>query len=571
MKRAFLIFFLFIPLLSPAKDHTLHVISTGDVHGFWFDDPYMPGGRVRNSLMSVKNKVDFIRDSVGTENVLLLDIGDCLQGDHSAYYYNYVAVDVPHLFPRLVSYMGYDAIVVGNHDIETGHPVYDRIYSELKSRKIPWLAANALKDDGKPYFDDYTVIRRAGLKVLVIGFTNANIKGWLNAKLWEGMHFESIAAVAQSRIDAAVAKEKPQVVIVAVHSGVGKGDGRQLENEGLDLFNKLKGVDLLVCAHDHQSFLKNEPGFCLMDAGGRCANIGHATVSVSTKGSKVVSKSVVAETVRTNRNHVDRQMKEKFLPDFKNVKNFANRPVGTLAMTLRTREAYFGMCDYVNMIHTVQLETSGAKISFAAPLTYDGVVREGDVLYGNMFTVYPYENELFVLGLTGKEIVDMLEYSYDSWICTPGEHVLRIKSKPDERTGAERWSFQGRPYNFDSCAGICYTVDVTAPRGSRVKVSSFADGSSFDLDATYPVAMTSYRASGGGGALPIGAGVKDGDGRVVARYPELRDLITAWFKKHVTITPELVNCKSVIGEWRFIPEDVTVPLLKRDRTLLFGE
>jgi 2',3'-cyclic-nucleotide 2'-phosphodiesterase/3'-nucleotidase len=38
----------------------------------------------------------------------------------------------------MVEYAGYDAVVVGNHDIETGHPVYDRL---VKTMNVPFLAA----------------------------------------------------------------------------------------------------------------------------------------------------------------------------------------------------------------------------------------------------------------------------------------------------------------------------------------------------------------------------------------------------------------------------------------------
>ena len=117
--------------LSCSSEKTLHIVTTGDVHGSWFDEPYVEGGATKTSLMSVSAWVDSLRDAVGRKNVLLFDAGDCLQGDNAAYYYNYVDTTEAHLFPELVSYMGYDAVTVGNHDIETGHPVYDRIAADL--------------------------------------------------------------------------------------------------------------------------------------------------------------------------------------------------------------------------------------------------------------------------------------------------------------------------------------------------------------------------------------------------------------------------------------------------------
>lgn len=66
--------------------HNLRVISTGDVHGAWFPESYVSPGRLNSSLMSVKHFVDSVRAAVGKDNVLLLDAGDCLQGDNAAYY-----------------------------------------------------------------------------------------------------------------------------------------------------------------------------------------------------------------------------------------------------------------------------------------------------------------------------------------------------------------------------------------------------------------------------------------------------------------------------------------------------
>ena len=83
------------------REGTIHIITTNDVHGAWFDSTYV-GGRQVPSLMAVNYYVDSIRAAVGKSNVLLLDAGDCLQGDNAAYYFNYVDTLSEHLFVRLV-------------------------------------------------------------------------------------------------------------------------------------------------------------------------------------------------------------------------------------------------------------------------------------------------------------------------------------------------------------------------------------------------------------------------------------------------------------------------------------
>jgi len=555
-----------------AKERKLHIVTTGDVHGSWFARPYIDGGGVKTSLMSVKAYVDSLRDAVGAENVLLLDAGDCLQGDNAAYYYNYIDTTGVHLYPRLAAYMGYDAVVVGNHDIETGHPVYDKVASELEEVGIPWLGGNAVKiSNGEPYFPMFEVFERAGLKVAVIGLTNPNMKAWLSEPIWRGMDFLSLIPYAQQCVDEVISCCNPDVVVLATHSGTGAGDGSSLESQGLDLLESIHGVDVFICAHDHRPFVKEKDGCYLINGGARAGNVGHAVVTVDKKGKTVRSKSVFGETVRMNKYKVDTDMEKAFESEFEAVKAFTNQTVGELAMDIRTRDAYRGMSDYINLVHTVQLSAPEAKISFAAPLTFDGTVKAGKLVFNDMFTVYPYENQLFVLTLKGSEIKNYLEYSYDSWIESDGEHILRIANREDPRTGAQRWSFVSRSYNFDSAAGLVYTVDITKPYGSRVSIKSLADGSPFSEEEWYPVAMTSYRASGGGDILIKGAGIaKDKiDERVIARYPAIRDMVYEFFLKSGRVTSASVSDHSVIGEWHFVPEERAEALMDADMKLIF--
>ena len=562
---------------SGVKDgqHVLHILSTNDVHGAWFDSTYVGGGTQR-SLFAVNYYVDSVRNAVGAENVILLDAGDCLQGDNASYYYNYVDTDTPHLFPRLVAYMGYDAITVGNHDIEAGHPVYDRVAADLAKAGIPFLGGNAIRtDNGEPYFPLYKTFERAGLKVLVLGYTNANNKAWMNENLWSGMTFESLIPLVQQDVDRLVAQEKPQVVIVSVHSGTGEGDGSILEDQGLDLFNSLKGVDVLLCSHDHSPYVSENDHILLLNTGSKASNVGHGEIVVEIRNGKVVSKTYKASLIPVERDKADPVMRDYFKKDYQAVKAFTMREVGELSRDMVFSDAFLGMSDYTNLIHTVSLGCSPAQISIAAPLTQNATVKAGKLIYNDMFTLYRYENQLFVVKMTGKEIKDFLEFSYDLWINTyekPGDHILNIRPRSDARTGTDRWSFAEASYNFDSAAGINYTVDVTKPYGSRVAISTMADGTPFSLDADYNVAMTSYRASGGGGAMVRGAGVNTEkiDERVVAKYPEIRDLIYQYIEKQGVVDPAAIGNKAVLGQWKFIPERIANPILEADRKLLFG-
>lgn len=554
-------------------EYTLTVLSTNDVHGTWFDSTYVDS-RTRPSLLAINHYVDSVRAADGAENVLLIDAGDCLQGDNAPYYFNYIDTITPHLFPRLVSYMKYDAVAVGNHDIETGHPVYDRVAADLKANGVDFLAANAIRNDnGKPYFKPYKVVKRGGLKVAILGYTNANMKAWLQEEIWSGMHFESIVKVIQQDVDRIHAKERPDVMVVVMHSGTGDGDGSMLESEGLDAFHLVKGVDWVLASHDHRPYVEATDSCGFLNSGSHARNVAEGKMHLTVKGRKIVSKTYEAGLIPVKAEMADPVMRAQFQADYDAVKAFTLKEVGILNADLWTRDAYRGMSDYMNLIHTLSLGCKPADVSFAAPLTFNGRVASGILKYNDLFTIYPYENQLFVVKMTGDEIKRYLEASYDKWINTVGkadDTLLKIQNQDDPRTQSQRWSFVNRSYNFDSAAGINYTVDVTRPAGERIAISGMADGSAFDPLREYNVAMTSYRASGGGGLMKeVGIDTDRIDERVVARYPEIRNILYDYLMENGSIDPEVIGLPTVIGQWKFVPEKLVEPAMERDMNRLF--
>lgn len=578
MKRLFILIAALAALISCSRtlkdgDYTLTVLSTNDVHGTWFDSTYV-GGRVRKSIFAINHYVDSVRKADGPENVLLIDAGDCLQGDNATYYYNFVDTTSRHLFSRIMEYMKYDAIAMGNHDVETGHPVYDRVQKELVKGGSEFLAGNAVKNDGSgTYFPLYKVVKKAGLKIAVLGYTNANIKAWLSEELWSGMHFVSIADIIQRDVDYVREKEKPDVLVASMHSACGKGDGTILEAEALDAFNSVQGVDWLICGHDHVPYVETRENSALLNSGSHSRYLAHGKMHLKVEGGKVVSKSFETDLIPVDARMADPVMRETFRPEFEAVKAFTVQKVGTLVTDLRTRDSYAGQSDYMNVLHFVTLNRPDVEISIAAPLTFNGTIKKGDLLFNDLFTIYPFENQLYVVKMTGREIHDYLEYSYDQWINTvsrPGEHILKITPRHDSRTGQQGWSFVNRSYNFDSAAGINYTVDVTKPSGSRVDIASMAGGQPFDPGKTYFVAMTSYRASGGGGILQaIGIDTDKITDRVVEYYPEIRNILYNYLLEHGSIDPAVIGDPARIGRWRFVPEGLAAKGIAADMQLLF--
>ena len=565
---------------STLKDgeYNLSVVSTGDGHGYWFAKPIEDGGKARGSLMAQSAFVNGIRAEKGTDNVILVDAGDNFFGNGAPFYYNYVDTTAAHLYPRLVSYMGYDAVVVGHSDFEAGHRVYDRVAKEMNKDGVPLLAGNAMSDrNGKPYFPAYSIIKKGGVKVAVLGYTNADNASLMDGSSVSGLHFESLLPLVQEDVDKVRSKEKPQVVIVVAHTAMGKGDGQNPEKQGLDLFQSLRGVDVVIAGHDHSNKVMSADSVVVLDCGRAGQNAGVTDIKLVVKGGKVVSRALDARMVSIGADEYDSAMEKAFESDYDKVHYFMTSTVGEIKKDLVSREFYYKQCDYLNFLHALAFSAYPVDISLSATLLIDGKVPAGEVRYQDVRKVYPYENKLVVLRLTGAEVKKYLEASYDAWINTvsdpsDGSHVLKIKQSKDYSTGKMAWKLAKSPANFDSAAGINYTVDVTKPYGSRVTIAGMADGRAFEMDKEYTAAITTYRSVGSGGLLKA-AGLADSksvEDRILYRGPEFRTILYQYFKKNGSVDPAVIGNPEVIGSWKFVPESAPAAI-KADVELLYGK
>lgn len=564
---------------SALKDgeYNLSLVTTGDGHGNWFSKPLVDGGKARGSLMSQSKFVNDIRADKGRDNVILIDAGDNFLGSTASFYYDYADTLTPYLYPRLAEYMRYDAVVAGHSDFEAGHGVFDRASEGFRKAGIPFLAGNAInKHTGKSYLPSTAIVKKNGVKVAILGYTNADNDRLMDKNAYSGIEFESLIPLVQQTVDDVRKKEKPQVVIVVAHTSVGKGEGNNIEKQGLDLYQSLRGVDFVVAAHDHGSKVMSADSIILMQSGRGGQSVGVGDIKLVVKGGKVISREITAKTVNLNVTDVDKSMEEAFTPEFNTVKAFASSKVGVITEPMISREFYWGQCDYMNFLHTLSLTwTYPVDISLGATLLIDGRLEAGDVTFNDIRKVYPYENKLVVLQMTGEEVRKYLEASYELWINTIAnpetEHVLNIKESKDWGTGKMVWKLAKSPANFDSAAGICYTVDVTKPYGSRVNITSMADGSKFSLEKTYSVGITTYRAVGSGGMLKA-AGLDSTEAveaRTIYRGPEFRTILYEYLKRNGSINPAVIGNPKVVGSWKFVPESA-VDGIQRDVELLYG-
>ena len=569
---------------TASKTVRMKVIETSDVHGHFFPYDFMEKKPLKGTLVRANTYINKQRQQYG-DNLLLIDNGDILQGQPCVYWTNYVMPEDENLAASVINYMKYDAETVGNHDIEPGHKVYDKWLREVR---CPLLGANIVKEgttsknspaslasiyDG---LQPYSVHYKDGVKICIIGMLTPAIPNWLNKSIWKGIEFEEMVSCAKKWVKYIQEKEKPDLLFGLFHSGKDGGISTEEyeENATAAVAYEVPGFDIIFFGHDHQvhnEWITNKEGkrVLIIDPSCYVKNIAEAEIELTYKKGKLTKKTINGEIVSVLDEEIDQEMLAHFTPQIDAVKQYVDRRIGRFENPIYTRDSFFGNSAFTDLIHNLQLQISKADISFNAPLSFNSVIKAGDVTQGDMFKLYRFENLLFVLRMTGEEIRKHLEFSYDMWgntMTSPEDHALRLNDGAKE--DQQRTGFQYYTFNFDSAAGIDYEVDLTKPDGEKVRILQMSNGEPFDEHKWYKVVMNSYRANGGGELLTRGAGIpKDSlESRVLFHTDmDQRHYLTEEIMKMGTINPQPNN------NWKFVPEEWTKPALERDRKQLFGK
>jgi len=580
-KQAFkFIIFLFLISCSVQSKKSITILETTDLHGVILPYDFIEKKKLDASLSSTYSYIKQVRKE--KDITVLLDNGDNLQGQPTVYYYNFIDTAAIHLGAEVMNYMGYDAGTVGNHDVEAGHAVYDRL---VKEYNFPLLAANAVDaKTGKPYFKPYHMIKKNGVEIAVFGMVTPAIPNWLPEELYSGIEFKDMVETAKLWMPQ-ILNENPDIVVGLFHSGWDKPkDGSpdqspMSENGAAAVAYNVPGFDVIFTGHDHR--LANEKfvnssgdTILILNGGSHARNLAQADISILPKKKNgKFQKKMTGKIINVSEYKPDGEFTAKFETQYNAVDEYVNRVIGNSSSTISSRDAYFGPSAFVDMIHTNQLEITGADISFAAPLSFDVSISEGPITVSDMFKLYRFENFLYTMSLSGDEIQKYLEYSYSEWLNTmksSSDFMLKFRSGKDGKpvsTDGKVW-LKNQPYNFDSASGIEYTVDLTKPEGTRVSIHNFSDGRIFEKNKNYKVAVNSYRGNGGGGHFTEGAGIAKDELRARVLSSTDRDLryyILKSIESKKTVNAEPLN------NWKIIPESWVKIATSREYPLLFGK
>lgn len=458
---------------STTKDLTGHIVilHTNDVHGG----------------IAGYAKLAAAKESYTTSGAytLLVDAGDYIQGDPT------VSASQGKTAIELMNSTGYDAATVGNHEFDYGYANLKTISAQAN---FPILAAN-VQYNGATAFDSHTIFTAAnGKKIGVFGLETPETATKAHPAKIQGVTFvggQDMMKLAQTEVDTLKAAGCDYVICLG-HLGI---DAESTGNRSIDVLNAVTGIDVFIDGHSHSTLdqikaATNGTGQVgnayLTSTGTKLANVG--VVDIAPDGtittSNVPLDTLTAENADTAA--VIQRIQQQIDADYGAV--FAQSEVQLNGEKAQVRTGETNLGDLITDAMLWQAGTLGEKVD--AAISNGGGIRAslsvGGLTKKDINTVLPFGNTLYLVKLTGAQLLEALEAS----TCSLPESI-----------GA-----------FPQVSGIEYTVNTGAKFSStenypgstygkpnavnRVTIQSVG-GAAFDPAETYTIVTNDFLGAGG--------------------------------------------------------------------------
>jgi 5'-nucleotidase len=280
-----------------AKDDVtkITILHTNDVHSRI--DPFPMDGSRNQGLGGVAPRASLINKIRSEEsNVLLLDAGDIFQGTP---YFNQWGGE---LELKMMSMMGYDAGIMGNHDFDNG---VEGFAKQLPHANFPILNSNydftdtAMEGKTKPY----QIFKKDGIRIGIYGL-GIELNGLVNQREYGNTKFLDPVENALKMEKFLKFDQKCDLVICLSHLGY-----KYKENKVSDVLmaQKTYHTDLIIGGHTH-TFLKTPDSVrnlsgtetLVNQVGFAGINLGRIDFSFSRGKNKKVAYSSALEVVENN-------------------------------------------------------------------------------------------------------------------------------------------------------------------------------------------------------------------------------------------------------------------------------
>ena len=443
--------------------------------------------------------------------------------------------------------MQYDAAAIGNHEFNYGVPFLEQT---LRQATLPVSCRERRSSRRHPRLSELDDRRARPVRVGIVGATTPGSMVWDRDNLKDRLVITDIVPAVRAAVADVRAAGADIVVLVTMHSGLDGASsydtvttGVPSENVAARVAREVAGIDMILYGHSHQEVgdtLIN--GVLLMQPKNWATSVGVAHLSlvqqnghwsVAAKDSRVIQASGHARRRRARRDRLRASCDD-------HVGQHADRPdAGRVARRFGARGRHAA-----HRLHSRdERRAAGSDLASTAAFSLDASLDSGAITAARLQALYPYDNTLRAVRITGKQLRDYLEQSA-RYFRTAGDGSVSVDP-----------SIPG--FNFDIVAGADYTLDVSRPIGQRVTRLEFK-GHPVQPTDSFTMALNNYRQTGGGGyAMLSGAPV------VYDKQQEIRQLLIDEVRRKGTITPDDYFTRN----WRIEPAAAVATLydeLRRD-------
>jgi 2',3'-cyclic-nucleotide 2'-phosphodiesterase/3'-nucleotidase len=540
-----------------AEELTISVLHTTDLHGMlaaWDDGSDKPAARGMEKLATMVAAAR--AEGHGT---LLLDAGDALFGSPLVSVWREGPRTRPEPVITAMNALGYDAMAVGNHEFDGGRAVLD---SAIAEARFKFLAANVVDAaTGRPAFGSSLVKLVDGVRIGILGLTTPAVPMLTDSSRCSGLRFLDPLEVARTEVARLRGAERCQVVIALAHMGLERdpvargGDARARpgdipnENMGYRLAYEVAGIDVVILGHTHQVVPSVTIGGALVTQAGRfgealgridlhftrASSLAEWQLASRTAGVTMVSDSIAS----------DSGMRALIAPYAAETRSALDEVLGQASGAFTAPWGRLGDNPLWALIHRCQLDASGADVSLATLFDPAQTLPAGPIRRRDVLRLYPYDNSLGVVELSGADLKETLEHAASmladyAWDGT--SPILR----PD-----------AAGFQFDAAYGVHYEIDLTRPAGSRIVNLTWHD-KPLDPAQRLKVVANTYRLAGGGDYLPLRRAR-----RVWQMSETMPHLLARWVRAKGTLKPDADASWTLLPDYAGSPERPLVDRLVR--------
>lgn len=488
-----------------AADYQLTILHTNDFHARFepinkFNSACKPEDNAAGKCYggSARLVTAIAEARARSNNSILVDGGDQFQGSLFFSYYKGMAA------AEMMNKMGYDAMVVGNHEFNLGPEVLREFMDAVD---FPVLMANADFSD-EPLLADKLlksiIIERGGARLGLIGLTPEDTDELSSPG--PNVHFSDPVAAVQREVDRLSAQGVTKIIVLS-HSG---------HNVDLRVAAQTTGVDVIVGGHSN-TLLSNVSdqavgpyptmvgNTAIVQAYAYGKFLGELNVSFDDAGNIT---SATGEPLLLDASVVeDAGTVARIAELAKPLEGVRNKVVAEAAAMIEGDRSVCRVqeCAMGNLVADAMLDRvrdQGVTIAFANGGGLRASIDAGEITKGEVLTVLPFKNTLATFEISGQVVIDALENGVSQ--------VEDVKGR------------------FLQVAGLTYSWDASvAPNQGRIQSVMVASDDGFvpiDPDKIYLVVTNNYVRNGGDGfkmfagddknAYDFGPGLAD----VVAEY-----------------------------------------------------